>query len=373
MHRVVHCGRRGPIAALASLVLFVVCVLDVPAHAAPTQVRVFGAKPNAVFEVRKNGVVVATSASSPLGSVHASTDATAGDRFDVVGPDLAPPVPPLFASLESQGAGCATASWFPSGDPTVVGYVVSFGPQSVAGGEVTRYAESVEVGVAASFTKCELATGTYFFAVQSRNAGGVMSAYSAERTITIQTLPILITSFEASVTDRGVALAWRVEADEVVEGYRVYRREGGLDARLLNSSPIEATASSFVDASTKSATEYTYQLAALKSNGDEVLSQTSTVTTPALELSLGQNYPNPFNPTTNIPLALDAAGRVVVRVFDVRGGLVATLFDGAMGEGRHSIEWNGRDERGQPVASGVYMYTLEAGKRTLAKKMVLMK
>jgi hypothetical protein len=64
---------------------------------------------------------------------------------------------------------------------------------------------------------------------------------------------------------------------------------------------------------------------------------------------------------------------VRVRVFDVGGASVATVFDGALGEGRHVVEWSGRDDDGRPVASGIYLYSLTVGKQTRSRKMVMLK
>lgn len=364
-------GRWRPFAAFAALIASL--GLAGAPLAAPTKILVFGATPNAPFEIRKNSTLVTTVMSSAIGTLAGDADAVSGNHFDILGPDLAPPVPPLFASVESNAPGCATAAWFPSGDPTVVGYVVSFGTQSVAGGAAPNYEQSVEAGTATLHTECSLLPATYYFAVQTRNASGVMSAYSAERSVVIQTVAVLISMFEATPAGDGVRLAWRVEADEVVQGYRVYRSEVSELMVAISDGLVDATATSFVDDNTRAGTSYTYVLAAVKENGDEVQSMPASVTTPALALALGQNYPNPFNPTTQIPFTLERAGRVRVRVFDVRGTHVATVHDGTLGEGRHSLEWAGRNDNGQPVASGIYLYTLTTGTRTLSKKMVMVK
>ncbi len=93
--------------------------------------------------------------------------------------------------------------------------------------------------------------------------------------------------------------------------------------------------------------------------------------TPSAELD--QNYPNPFNPSTRIPFTLAQSGHVLLRVFDVRGAHVATVHDGNLNEGCHSLEWTGRDDNGQPVASGMYLYTLTTNGQTLSRKMVVLK
>jgi len=88
---------------------------------------------------------------------------------------------------------------------------------------------------------------------------------------------------------------------------------------------------------------------------------------------LDQNYPNPFNPSTRIPFTLAQSGHVLLRVFDVNGAYVATVHDGNLNQGRHSLEWAGRNDNGQPVASGMYLYTLTTNRQTLSRKMVVLK
>jgi hypothetical protein len=88
---------------------------------------------------------------------------------------------------------------------------------------------------------------------------------------------------------------------------------------------------------------------------------------------LYQNSPNPFNPVTSIAFDLPRPGNVSLRIYDVKGGLVATLADGYMTEGRKELTWSATDSGGRPVASGVYFYRLDAGGFTRVRKMVLLK
>ena len=76
--------------------------------------------------------------------------------------------------------------------------------------------------------------------------------------------------------------------------------------------------------------------------------------------ALGQNYPNPFNPATHIQLSLPRNSPVSVRVYDTVGQLVRTLMEGEQEAGYYLLSWDGRDEAGAPVASGTYLYRLEA-------------
>jgi len=88
---------------------------------------------------------------------------------------------------------------------------------------------------------------------------------------------------------------------------------------------------------------------------------------------LHQNYPNPFNPTTEIIYELSAAGEVLLSVYDPAGRLVRTLINGFESSGRQRVFWDGRNDAGGLVSSGVYVYQLTAGRDVLTRKMLLLK
>ncbi len=89
--------------------------------------------------------------------------------------------------------------------------------------------------------------------------------------------------------------------------------------------------------------------------------------------SLGQNFPNPFNSATTIPFVLVEPGPVRITLFDLAGQRVAVLAQGPRGRGVHTVQWDGRDEDGRRVASGVYWYRLEAGNRLYTRKLLLLR
>jgi hypothetical protein len=91
------------------------------------------------------------------------------------------------------------------------------------------------------------------------------------------------------------------------------------------------------------------------------------------ELALHPNYPNPFNPSTTIRFETASRGRALLRVYDVRGALVRTLLDDTRDAGAGSVTWDGRDDEGRFVSSGVYLYRLTAGGESRTRKMVLLK
>tara|TARA_S200000501_G_scaffold319130_1_gene313273 strand:- start:627 stop:1868 length:1242 start_codon:yes stop_codon:yes gene_type:complete len=91
------------------------------------------------------------------------------------------------------------------------------------------------------------------------------------------------------------------------------------------------------------------------------------------EFTLAQNYPNPFNPTTEISFTMDKASDVNLTIYNMLGQKVRVLENAYLAGGTHAYTWNGQDELGQSVSTGVYLYTLTNGSQTISKKMALMK
>jgi plastocyanin len=91
------------------------------------------------------------------------------------------------------------------------------------------------------------------------------------------------------------------------------------------------------------------------------------------EFALFQNRPNPFNQTTKIEFAVAKPGLVSLTVYDILGKKVRTIASQQLTPGHKSGLWDGKDERGREVASGVYFYRLRAGDLTETRKMLLLK
>jgi hypothetical protein len=94
--------------------------------------------------------------------------------------------------------------------------------------------------------------------------------------------------------------------------------------------------------------------------------------TPAA-LHLSQNQPNPFNPATKITFELPLPGHATLRVFDTSGRLVRTLLDREMPAGTFARSWDGKDERGRAVRSGVFFYELSSGALRETRRMTLIR
>ncbi|HUU28682.1 MAG TPA: choice-of-anchor D domain-containing protein [archaeon] len=91
--------------------------------------------------------------------------------------------------------------------------------------------------------------------------------------------------------------------------------------------------------------------------------------------SLRQNYPNPFNPTTTISYSIPENSEmpVTLNVYNIRGQLVRTLVNEVKSAGFYQVQWNGEDNRGRKITSGIYIYRIQAGDFVQTRKMVLLK
>jgi len=89
--------------------------------------------------------------------------------------------------------------------------------------------------------------------------------------------------------------------------------------------------------------------------------------------ALHQNYPNPFNPVTTIRFDIPHESHVLMDVYNVLGQRVRTLMNGTMQPGFHAVRWDGTNDMGKPLASGMYIYRIQSSKFTSVKKLVLMK
>jgi hypothetical protein len=129
----------------------------------------------------------------------------------------------------------------------------------------------------------------------------------------------------------------------------------------------------YVDREVRMGSHYVYQLVA--EEGESVVHTTGVVYVPVTRAGLEQNYPNPFNPRTRIVyyVAEGAAQGVEVVVYDVRGSRVRTLVNGIVAGGRHDVEWDGRDNGGGVVASGVYFCRMVSPGFAETRKMLLLK
>jgi uncharacterized delta-60 repeat protein len=121
-----------------------------------------------------------------------------------------------------------------------------------------------------------------------------------------------------------------------------------------------------------SGTDYDYCTIKYTQTPNTVEDETGSRERPS-EFDLSQNYPNPFNPTTKIEFTLAKLGFVTLQIYDVLGRKVRTLVSEELSSGYKSVLWDGKNEDGKDVASGVYFYQLKGGDFSEPKKMLLLK
>jgi hypothetical protein len=193
-------------------------------------------------------------------------------------------------------------------------------------------------------------------------------------------IPVELSSFVAKVIDRDVILNWSTATETNNMGFEVERRNqneqtwNALGFVKSAGTTTEPQQYSFKDSNLESG-KYSYRLKIVDLDGTYSYSNEIEVEVGLPnEFMLSQNYPNPFNPTTTINFALPFESRVTLTVFNVLGERVAVLFDGIKSAGYHNVVLNGSN-----LASGIYLYTIEAHsvdgskKFNAVKKMMLMK
>ncbi len=188
------------------------------------------------------------------------------------------------------------------------------------------------------------------------------------------TSAVTITGFTVAFSLDGVVLRWTIGDSDGLVGFNVYRSSQADDGFLrINDVVIAADiGNEYLDASVRPGAIYHYRLGAIDRDG-EFLSAIAEVRVPVGEVTLYQNYPNPFNPRTTISFYLPKPSHTILTIFDTEGRQVAELLDEPMSFGKHEILWDGRNNQGNRVSTGVYFYKFQAGKKVITKKLTVLK
>jgi hypothetical protein len=217
-----------------------------------------------------------------------------------------------------------------------------------------------------------LATGDYDVVV--RNPDG-QEAVLTDGFLIKDIVPVFVRGFDAVAVEGGVRLSWDIWADEVIQGFKLARREAddSGEVEIHGTTLIGPDVREFADESARPGTDYEYFLVVVLKDGDELRSAGASIKTAGFALSLMQNHPNPFNPSTRIDYSLPEPSHVSIVVYDPAGRQVTTLVNESRPAGMNNVMWDGRNARGNPVASGVYFYRMTSNNRVLTKKMILLK
>jgi hypothetical protein len=198
-----------------------------------------------------------------------------------------------------------------------------------------------------------------------------------------------LASFASRITiDEDVLLQWSVASQSNNLGWEVFRSTDNRvftkvsDLIVGEGTSDEFSSYSYTDGNLPIADVLYYYLNQIDLDGTmtrsqvvEVLLSPTAVSQQALPLvnSLKQNYPNPFNPETTISYDLSGESVVTLKIYDISGQVIRSVVNNqAMSAGQYKSVWDGRDERGVKVASGVYFYQLQTENFIAKKKMTLL-
>jgi len=198
-------------------------------------------------------------------------------------------------------------------------------------------------------------------------------------------LPVVLSSFTAIAGDGQVTLRWVTESEVDNLGFNILRSLfENRDYQQINVELIPGAGSSsirheyeYVDKGLTNGIKYWYKLEDVDYSGNtelhEPVSATPMKKAAPSEFCLYPNYPNPFNPITTISYDLPEDGFVELSVYNMRGEKVATLMKGNREAGSYRLNWDGRNENGEIVSSGIYFLRIVSGSYSTTNKMIFIR
>lgn len=217
----------------------------------------------------------------------------------------------------------------------------------------------------------------YYWQLRAVNAYGSSDwtrLHTFKTGVNLPVAPVLITPEDEDITDLSVRFAWNGVTNS--ESYQFQLAETDSFSVLLVDSSLSALTIQVDDLAEN--TTYYWRVRSLNRAGNSVWSDTLRFATKLItdieeegiptEFELSQNYPNPFNPSTVISYQLPVSSRVELKVFDMLGREVAFLVNERRPAGEHRVSFNA-----QGLASGIYIYQLQAGSKTFTKRLTMIK
>jgi hypothetical protein len=220
--------------------------------------------------------------------------------------------------------------------------------------------------------------GTFDVGLDVTWEDGCGNDYSDSFTLTLDPPVPVAVAFEqvfAAPAGDGVEIRWSLFADEPFDGFNLYRRgdDQSFEIRLNPNGPMDRSTRTYVDNDVDAGMTYHYSVAVVMPDGSEKRSPSVEATVGVFSSRLEQNRPNPFNPSTQLTYRVAGDERVTLKIYNVSGQLVRALVDAPRAAGAYTITWNGRDDAGRAVSSGVYFYKLTVGTFSQTRRMVFLK
>lgn len=222
-----------------------------------------------------------------------------------------------------------------------------------------------------AYLDAELNAGTYEYTIVANYDEGNSEPEGPENVEIILSAPENVNAFS---DPPDIVIIWDPPSEtRELLSYNVYKN---------GEVVTNVTTEYYIDENIIPVGSYDYNVSALFSGGFEgALSDTSTVyfvgineISVSVEVRLENNFPNPFNPETTISFSTtECTENTEISVFNLKGQKIKTLVNEILASGNHSVVWDGTDESGKTVSSGVYLYKMKAGDYQKIRKMILMK
>ena len=194
----------------------------------------------------------------------------------------------------------------------------------------------------------------------------------------LNSVPVELTSFNALLNGKDVILNWTTASQLNNKGFEIERKSRNGNYQSISfingdGTTTEQKSYSYTDKELKEG-DYSYRLKQIDFDGTVHFSNELNVSVKIpTEFNISRNYPNPFNPTTTINFALPQKQMVKLVVYDILGKEIKTLVNSEKEAGNYKVQWNGTNDNGLAVSTGIYIYKISIGNFIKEKKMILMK
>ena len=196
-------------------------------------------------------------------------------------------------------------------------------------------------------------------------------------------LPVQMSNIEAESTVDGIMLTWETASEVNSLGFHVWRSDAkDGDYERITTSLIAGQGNSsagavysFTDRNYEGNATYYYRIEQVDADGGSEMFSAIEVTALFIptEYALSQNYPNPFNPMTTFTYDVPEVSDVTIKVYSLLGKEVRTIYSKQQMPGRYTQTWDGTDNTGRKLASGVYFLRMQAGSFSKLHKMTLIR
>lgn len=261
-----------------------------------------------------------------------------------------------------------------SGDLTTLRYATFVGGAADEG-DCTVAIDSVGSVIMAGYTASHnmpVTPGAY----DETFNGGTKDAYVAMFQLDDPNVPVFLAAFHVRVGEGGVDFTWRVNKDATVDNFRLSasskRAQWNLPVISVSNRRFEARDTRPVE---RSDNEIVYHLYSREGGEPWLLLRTETVEkkTPEAGVGILGVYPSPAAREASISFAVGSIQRLKIEVYDVTGRRTASLADGVYPVGHHTLNWDGRDNYGREVASGVYFFRISGHKLVKIRKFAVVR